>query len=124
VGYNAAWAVDSQMLYSDTYAVLALAAANTTRIRLGTGHTAMRVMGKAPLKAGALHEYLRVPRAMAYYRCMYCAQLDRMTPWRAGRMTVDRERRPTTTMVERFAQATHPRSTLGGHWSGPQRKRV
>ena len=37
MGYHAAWAADSQMLYSDAYAVLALAAANTSRIRLGTG---------------------------------------------------------------------------------------
>jgi 5,10-methylenetetrahydromethanopterin reductase len=37
MGYDAAWAADSQMLYSDAYAVLALAAANTSRIRLGTG---------------------------------------------------------------------------------------
>jgi len=37
MGYDCAWAADSQMLYSDAYAVLALAAANTSRIRLGTG---------------------------------------------------------------------------------------
>src|ERR1700757_3577650 len=37
LGYDCAWAADSQMLYSDAYAVLALAAANTSRIRLGTG---------------------------------------------------------------------------------------
>jgi alkanesulfonate monooxygenase SsuD/methylene tetrahydromethanopterin reductase-like flavin-dependent oxidoreductase (luciferase family) len=87
MGYDCAWAAESQMLYSDAYAVLALAAANTSRIRLGmgvsvagvrlapvtahsiatinklaagrvflgigTGHTAMRVMGKDPMKAGS-----------------------------------------------------------------------
>ena len=37
MGYDCAWAADSQMLYSDAYATLALAAANTSRIRLGTG---------------------------------------------------------------------------------------
>ena len=37
MGYDAAWAADSQMLYSDAYATLALAAVNTSRIRLGTG---------------------------------------------------------------------------------------
>ena len=84
MGYDAAWAADSQMLYSDAYATLALAAVNTSRIRLGTGvsvagvrlapvtahsiatinklapgrtflgigtgHTAMRVMGKDPVR--------------------------------------------------------------------------
>src|SRR5207248_5698957 len=100
MGYNAAWAADSQMLYSDAYAVLALAAANTSRIRLGTGvsvagvrlapvtahsiatinklapgrtflgigtgHTAMRVMGKDPVKAREFREYLRVLRALLH----------------------------------------------------------
>ena len=100
MGYDRAWAADSQMLYSDAYAVLALAAANTSRIRLGTGvavapvrlapvtahsiasinqlapgrvflgigtgHTAMRVMGKDPMKAGPFREYLRVLRALLH----------------------------------------------------------
>jgi alkanesulfonate monooxygenase SsuD/methylene tetrahydromethanopterin reductase-like flavin-dependent oxidoreductase (luciferase family) len=100
MGYDCAWAADSQMIYSDCYAVLALAAANTSRIRLGTGvsvaptrlapvtahsiatinqlapgrtfigigtgHTAMRVMGKDPMKAGAFREYLRVLRALLH----------------------------------------------------------
>ncbi len=100
MGYDAAWAADSQMLYSDAYATLALAAANTSRIRLGTGvsvastrlapvtahsiatinklapgrvfigmgtgHTAMRVMGQDPMKAGPFREYLRVLRALLH----------------------------------------------------------
>lgn len=100
MGYDCAWAADSQMLYSDAYATLALAAANTSRIRLGTGvsvagvrlapvtahsiasinqlapgrvflgigtgHTAMRVMGQDPLKAGPFREYLRVLRALLH----------------------------------------------------------
>ncbi len=100
MGYDCAWAADSQMLYSDAYATLALAAANTSRIRLGTGvsvagvrlapvtahsiasinqlapgrvflgigtgHTAMRVMGMDPVKAGAFREYLRVLRALLH----------------------------------------------------------
>src|SRR5690242_18937452 len=37
LGYDCAWAADSQMLYSDANAVLALAAQNPSRIRLGTG---------------------------------------------------------------------------------------
>lgn len=100
MGYDCAWAPDSQMIYSDTYAVLALAAANTSRIRLGTGvaiaptrlapvtahsiatinqlapgrtflalgtgHTAMRVMGMDPMKIGRFREYLRVVRALLH----------------------------------------------------------
>jgi alkanesulfonate monooxygenase SsuD/methylene tetrahydromethanopterin reductase-like flavin-dependent oxidoreductase (luciferase family) len=100
MGYDSVWAADSQMLYSDAYAVLALAAAHTSRIRLGTGvsvagvrlapvtahsistinklapgrvflgigtgHTAMRVMGKDPMKAAAFREYLRVLRALLH----------------------------------------------------------
>src|ERR1700743_562693 len=100
MGYDCAWAADSQMLYSDAYATLALAAANTSRIRLGTGvsvagvrlapvtahsiasinqlapgrvfiglgtgHTAMRVMGQDPVKAAAFREYLRVLRGLLH----------------------------------------------------------
>ncbi len=100
MGYDCAWAADSQMLYSDAYAVLALAAPHTSRIRLGTGvsvagtrlapvtahsiatinelapgrvflgigtgHTAMRVMGKDPMKAAAFRDYLRVLRALLH----------------------------------------------------------
>lgn len=36
-GYQSAWVADSQMLFSDCYAVLALAARETTRLRLGPG---------------------------------------------------------------------------------------
>src|SRR5215467_16064027 len=98
LGYDCAWAADSQMLYSDAYAVLALAAQNTSRIRLGTGvavaptrlapvtahsiasinqlapgrvflgigtgHTAMRVMGMRPMIPREFREYLRVVRAL------------------------------------------------------------
>ena len=100
MGYDSAWVPDSQMIYSDCYAVLALAAANTSRIRLGTGvaiaptrlapvtahsiasinqlapgrtflalgtgHTAMRVMGMDPMKAGKFREYLRIVRALLH----------------------------------------------------------
>jgi alkanesulfonate monooxygenase SsuD/methylene tetrahydromethanopterin reductase-like flavin-dependent oxidoreductase (luciferase family) len=37
LGYDAAWFADSQLLWSDAYACLALAAERTRRIRLGTG---------------------------------------------------------------------------------------
>src|SRR5215470_17127843 len=35
LAYGSAWVTDSQMLFSDCYAVLALAAWQTTRLRLG-----------------------------------------------------------------------------------------
>src|SRR5215468_3420872 len=37
LGYDSVWVTDSQMLFSDGYAVLALAAQQTRRIRLGPG---------------------------------------------------------------------------------------
>jgi alkanesulfonate monooxygenase SsuD/methylene tetrahydromethanopterin reductase-like flavin-dependent oxidoreductase (luciferase family) len=37
LGYDSAWVTDSQMIFSDCYAVLALAAQHTHRIRLGPG---------------------------------------------------------------------------------------
>jgi 5,10-methylenetetrahydromethanopterin reductase len=36
-GYDRAWVPDSQMIWSDCYATLALAAVNTKRIHIGTG---------------------------------------------------------------------------------------
>jgi len=37
LGFDRAWVGDSQMIWSDCYATLALAAHNTSRIKLGTG---------------------------------------------------------------------------------------
>lgn len=37
LGYSHAWLADSQMIWSDCYAALALAAAATSKIRIGTG---------------------------------------------------------------------------------------
>lgn len=37
LGYQSVWAADSQMLFSDCYAVLALAAQQTSRLKLGPG---------------------------------------------------------------------------------------
>jgi alkanesulfonate monooxygenase SsuD/methylene tetrahydromethanopterin reductase-like flavin-dependent oxidoreductase (luciferase family) len=98
LGYDAAWVPDTQMMWSDCYATMALAAHNTSRIRIGTGvaiagtriapttaaaiasinaiapgrvflgigtgHTAMRVMGQDPIPIGEFREYLRVVRGM------------------------------------------------------------
>src|SRR5215510_5703933 len=98
LGYDRAWVPDSQMIWSDCYATLALAAHNTSRIKLGTGvaipgvrlapvtahsiasigriapgrvflgigtgHTAMRVMGMEPMRVKDFREYLRVVRGL------------------------------------------------------------
>src|SRR4029453_6142261 len=98
LGYDRAWVPDSQMIWSDCYATLPLAAANPTRIKpraavpipgprpapvtahaiastnrlapgrvflgIGTGHTAMRVMGMPPMPVGAFREYVRVVREL------------------------------------------------------------
>jgi alkanesulfonate monooxygenase SsuD/methylene tetrahydromethanopterin reductase-like flavin-dependent oxidoreductase (luciferase family) len=98
LGYDSGWVPDSQMIWSDCYATLALAAVNTKRIRIGTGvaipgtriapvtahsiasiaqlapgrvflgigtgHTAMRVMGQDPMPPREFREYLRVVRAL------------------------------------------------------------
>jgi alkanesulfonate monooxygenase SsuD/methylene tetrahydromethanopterin reductase-like flavin-dependent oxidoreductase (luciferase family) len=53
LGYDSAWACDSQMLYSDCYATLALAAAGTKRIALGTGVTAAGTRS-APITAHSI----------------------------------------------------------------------
>jgi len=98
IGYDSGWVPDSQMIWSDCYAVLALAAHHTSTLRLGTGvaitgtrsapvtahsiasinrlapgrvflgigtgHTAMRIMGFDPVKPREFREYLRVVRAL------------------------------------------------------------
>src|SRR6516162_6612746 len=100
LGYDRAWVPDSQMIWSDCYAVMALAAQATRRIKIGTGvaipgtriapvtahsiatinqlapgrvflgigtgHTAMRVMGQNPMKVSEFREYLRVVRALLH----------------------------------------------------------
>ena len=98
LGYDRAWIPDSQMIWSDCYATLALAAQHTSRIHIGTGvaipgtriapvtahsiasinriapgrvflgigtgHTAMRVMGMQPMRIRDFREYLRVVRTL------------------------------------------------------------
>jgi alkanesulfonate monooxygenase SsuD/methylene tetrahydromethanopterin reductase-like flavin-dependent oxidoreductase (luciferase family) len=53
LGYSHAWLADSQMLWSDCYATLALAADRTRRIRLGTG-VAVSGTRPAPVTAAAI----------------------------------------------------------------------
>src|ERR1700736_5834875 len=98
LGFDRAWVGDSQMIWSDCYATMALAPASTKRIKLGagvaiagtriapvtahsvasinqiapgrvflgigTGHTAMRVMGQDPIGVKDFREYLRVTREL------------------------------------------------------------
>lgn len=53
LSYAAAWCADSQMLWSDCYATLALAASRTQRIHLGTG-VAISGTRPAPVTAAAI----------------------------------------------------------------------
>ena len=53
IGFSHAWFADSQMLWSDCYACLALAASQTSRIRLGTG-VAISGTRPAPVNAAAI----------------------------------------------------------------------
>lgn len=98
LGYSHAWIADSQMIWSDCYAVLALAAQQTRHIKLGTGvaiagtriapvtahsiatinrlapgrtflgigtgNTAMRIMGHKPFRLKEFAHDLRVIRAL------------------------------------------------------------
>src|SRR5262245_38029790 len=53
LGFDSVWVTDSQMLFSDCYAVLALAARQTTRLRLGPG-TAICGTRIAPVHVAAM----------------------------------------------------------------------
>ena len=98
LGYTHAWIADSQMIWSDPYAVLALAAERTSTIQLGTGvsvaatrpapvtaasiatinvvapgrtflgigtgNTAMRIMGHKPMRIAEFDEYLTTLRPL------------------------------------------------------------
>jgi alkanesulfonate monooxygenase SsuD/methylene tetrahydromethanopterin reductase-like flavin-dependent oxidoreductase (luciferase family) len=98
LGYTHCWVTDSQMIRSNCWAVLALAAQQTRTMRLGTGvnvpglrlapvtangiatinrlapgrcfislgtgHTAMRMLGQRPMSLKPFREYIRVVRAL------------------------------------------------------------
>ena len=98
LGYTHAWITDTQMIFSDCWATLALVAQQTRTMRIGTGvaiaptrlapvtanaiatvnrlapgrtflgigtgNTAMRLMGQPPMKIDEFAEYLRVVRAL------------------------------------------------------------
>jgi 5,10-methylenetetrahydromethanopterin reductase len=98
LGYSHCWVTDSQMIRSNCWAVLALAAQHTRTMRLGTGvnvpglrlapvmangiatinrlapgrcfislgtgHTAMRMLGQKPMRLTPFREYIQVVRAL------------------------------------------------------------
>ena len=98
LGFSHCWVTDSQMIRSNCWAVLALAAQATRTMRLGTGvnvpglrlapaaangiatinrlapgrcfiglgtgHTAMRMLGQKPMRLGPFREYVRVVQAL------------------------------------------------------------
>ena len=100
LGYSQCWMADSQMIWSDVYAMLALAAERTTTIRLGTGvavagtrpssvtaaaiatinelapgrvfcgigsgNTAMRIMGHKPMPIAEFDRYLTELRSLLH----------------------------------------------------------
>lgn len=53
LGYSHAWLADSQMIWSDCYATLALAASRTSRIQIGTG-VAVSGTRPAPVTAASI----------------------------------------------------------------------
>jgi 5,10-methylenetetrahydromethanopterin reductase len=59
LGFDSVWVADSQMLFSDCYVVLALAARQTTRLRLGPG-TAICGTRIAPVHAAAVATLNRI----------------------------------------------------------------
>lgn len=59
LGFDSAWVPDSQMIWSDTFSVLALVAANTTKIRLGTG-VAIAPTRLAPVTTAAIASINRI----------------------------------------------------------------
>lgn len=152
LGYDAAWVPDTQMMWSDCYATMALAAANTSRINIGTGvaiagtriapttaaaissvhalapgriflgigtgHTAMRVMGQDPLPIKEFRDYLRVVRAMLHNEEVDFTYRDRTTDivWQDH----DTGFRNTETPIPIYVAANGPRAlrTAGMYGDG------
>src|SRR3954452_3754526 len=59
LGFDSVWVADSQMLFSDCYAVLALAARQTSRLRIGPG-TAICGTRIPPVQAAAVATLNRI----------------------------------------------------------------
>lgn len=152
LGYDAAWVPDTQMMWSDCYATMALAAQNTSKIKLGTGvaiagtriapttaaaiasinamapgrtflgigtgHTAMRVMGQDPLPIKEFREYLRVVRSMLHNEETEFTYRNKTTPivWQNH----DTGFRNTDDVVPIYVAANGPRAlrTAGMYGDG------
>ena len=76
LGYDRAWVPDSQMIWSDCYAILALAAVNTRRIQIGTG-VAIAGTRIAPVTA-----HTRGARRSPCKRCRRSPQQTTTARWR------------------------------------------
>ncbi|MBT5895378.1 MAG: LLM class flavin-dependent oxidoreductase, partial [Rhodospirillaceae bacterium] len=59
LGYDCGWIPDSQMIWSDCYATMALAAQNTSTLRLGTG-VAIAGTRLAPVTAHSIASINRI----------------------------------------------------------------
>ena len=66
LGYDRAWVPDSQMIWSDCYATMALAAANTSKIRLGTG-VAIPGTRIAPTSAAAITSINAISNILCFF---------------------------------------------------------
>ena len=68
LGFSHAWLADSQMLWSDCYATLALAATRTSRIKLGTG---VAVSGTRPaaVNAAGIATINALAPGRTFFRC-------------------------------------------------------
>ena len=99
LGYDSVWVTDSQMLFSDCYAVLALAAQQTRRIRLGPG---VAICGTRipPVHVAAM------------------ATLNRLAPTCRQRLSSTRRRRLSTPRHRRLSPARR------GRLSTPGRRRL
>ncbi len=84
LGYTHCWVTDSPIIRSNCWAVLALAAQATRTMRIGTGvnvpalrlapgrcfvgfgtgHTALRLLGRRPMRLAPFREYVQVVRAL------------------------------------------------------------
>ena len=116
LGYSHLWFADSQMIWSDCYATMALAAAKTSRIKIGTGvavagtrsvpvtasshatinkiapgrvfcgigtgNTAMRVMGHKPMPIAEFESYIEVLKPLLSGREVDLVWRNRTAPIR------------------------------------------
>src|SRR3989442_8961879 len=121
LGYDSVWVTDSQMVFSDCYAVLALAARQTRRIRLGPGTAicgtrippvqvaAMATVNR--LAPGRVHlgAHLRVLAALLRGETVDYRYHDRVRP-----ISASSRRSPSTPPAAARARCSAPASTAKG----------